>query len=383
MNQARSAWLTAFVCAHVVACSGQFADRPLGGSTSAVEGQKLTGDTPTSPADPSVPVVPAGGVPLPAAEACADPISILDPASGGYQVSRYQGARGKEEVVAVGVYDAYSGGNHSQGSATIRDTRTEPHVLVVSAYEPTRWTITGGGAITKVYVSGYSNQEVIAPAGVIVVNDSGIGKGFACTYEIPDNKGGCGVSLLDYAEKRIGSPVTYFAGRYLAKDFAIKSCTTATTPAAWQAASFDVSKDTTSTCTGEHYVQFNAQYKKWVGAVLCKADEYKLYLSEAKAGPYYPIADSGGHGQDHCELVNPKMRMTNSDTIDASTCAGCDAVSHASWGWPGDVPVYVRANFGEPFVREQWLKWQDPNGNPISPHITSGSYKCGVSIPAL
>ncbi|XP_061195817.1 target of Nesh-SH3-like [Saccostrea echinata] len=35
----------------------------------------------------------------------------------------------------------------------------------------------------------------------------------------------------------------------------------------------------------------------------CNSTRYKLFLSKTVTGTYYNIADTGGNGQDHCELL--------------------------------------------------------------------------------
>jgi hypothetical protein len=319
--------------------------------------------------------------PKPVPQTCADMVSVVDGAPGGGTppISTYQGQLGKEEVVAIGVYTSRAPG------ATIRveDTRMEPHVLLLSAYDAVTWTIGGGGNITRVYLAGYTRQSLVANPAIAVTNDSGDVGGqrnsFSCTYAIPSNGQGCGTQVLEYAQRRIGSPVTFFGGTYAANQFSVKGCAAPTSM--WTKSAFDVSSDVTSGCGGAHYVRFNAQYNKWIGAVLCKPDEYKLYLAEREAGPYHPMADVSGGGDDHCELVNPNMRMRSTDAIDPATCSGCGITAYKPWSWPGDVPVYTRAGFGDPFVLRQWPRSNDGAGNPISSNMTAASYRCGVSIP--
>jgi len=129
-------------------------------------------------------------------------------------------------------------------------------------------------------------------------------------------------------------------------------------------------------------VTFNEAYKMWVGAELCTASSYKLYLGASKGGVFYPISDGGGHGQDHCELVNPTFTLPNDDDITSGTCKDCSVDPYPLWTWPGAKGNYTRSHTDEPFTFEaSWLRWEVPNGQPMTPHMTSRVYECGVSIP--
>ena len=72
------------------------------------------------------------------------------------------------------------------------------------------------------------------------------------------------------------------------------------------------------------------------------------------AGSRWPIADYAGHGQDHCELVNPVSTLPNEDDITSSGCASCS--TGPLFDFIG-VPVYVRAVIGEPFARVTSQFW--------------------------
>ena len=120
---------------------------------------------------------------------------------------------------------------------------------------------------------------------------------------------------------------------------------------------------------GDLWVQQVPPYG-WVGLELCSATRYKIYLGESLDSMFHEIGDFAGHGQDHCELVNPKFRIPNEDDITSGGCNDCN-VQMGPWEDPGPVPVYTRANFGEAFKLQ---KWPDHN------LYTSVWYECGVSI---
>jgi peptidoglycan hydrolase-like protein with peptidoglycan-binding domain len=124
-------------------------------------------------------------------------------------------------------------------------------------------------------------------------------------------------------------------------------------------------------CSGDKYIGYSQKYAAWVGAQLCEDNtKYKLYMSDSENGTYYQIADTGGHGQDHCELVNQSFTIPNDDEITSGTCKTC------SLGAMFDVqnePVYVRSKIGENFTKAQSKYWGE---------LTTKSYSCGVSITA-
>jgi hypothetical protein len=59
-------------------------------------------------------------------------------------------------------------------------------------------------------------------------------------------------------------------------------------PGAWEAYDFTFHPASTS-CAGDRYVRLMPGYNLWVGAILCDADQYKLFLAEEKAGTFYQI----------------------------------------------------------------------------------------------
>lgn len=77
-------------------------------------------------------------------------------------------------VYGVGVYegvypdgDSHSFGYHPQGEITLkmnkRDGQSEDTMLVLTAYEPVQWKLTGDATeyVTRVFLSGYYDQEII------------------------------------------------------------------------------------------------------------------------------------------------------------------------------------------------------------------------------
>lgn len=119
------------------------------------------------------------------------------------------------------------------------------------------------------------------------------------------------------------------------------------------------------------YKRFDAAQGLWVGVVECSSPRgVRLFLSDPAEGDWRPATDGAGHGQDHCELVDPAFRIVNEDDITSGGCASCTAGGLVfSRG-----PVYARDRFGECFVEETAvMDW---------PFLTSVIY-CGVSGATL
>jgi hypothetical protein len=290
-------------------------------------------------------------------------------------------------VLYLGIYESKSGyGQHVTGDAAVSDTLASPHTLVLSSYEATRWTITmaPGSGLSRVIASGYHAQTVsiVGGSGVSLADYSGPGNGPVCGYSYPYNGQGCDTNAaLATASSRAGASVAQMAGCYTASSFTVAGDDCTADPSTWSPVDFDRDDQTSGCKGGARYVKYSSEYGLWIGAELCSADSYKLYLSDRRDGRYAPIADGGGHGQDHCELVNPTFTLPNDDEITSGTCKNCSVTPYDPWSWPGAVPVYVRYKVGDPFTRETWLRWEDPGGEPISPHHTSSQYSCGVRIP--
>ncbi len=126
-------------------------------------------------------------------------------------------------------------------------------------------------------------------------------------------------------------------------------------------------------CTGAKYVRDTTYQGLYVAAVLCETAptaKIKLLLAAAAAGPYREIADTAGHGQDWCELVNPNFTLPNEDDITSGGCPTCEIGSNSR---VAAAPFYARNRFGENFV----LTTSAPVfGTQSSPYV-----KCGVNVP--
>ncbi|XP_041716156.2 fibronectin type III domain-containing protein 1 [Coregonus clupeaformis] len=113
-----------------------------------------------------------------------------------------------------------------------------------------------------------------------------------------------------------------------------------------------------SACKGSQYVK-RTWYRKFVGVVLCNSLRYKIFMGDGLKETFYSIADTFGHGEDHCQFVDSYLDgRTGSPSLSTylPTAQG-----------------YYRSYRQEPV-----------NFGPIgrhTPHPFVGWYECGVPIP--
>ena len=153
--------------------------------------------------------------PAPVAPVCEAGISVRDlEALDASDISRYAAAEtGSPAVHVVGIYE-------SSGSAHVKVERPGRHIVVLSAFEPTEWTVTAGpdARIERVIVNGFHEQKAVAPPGALVENHSGNGKYLAvCARAWRSNEGGCDTAaLVKGVERATGRSITTFTGVYRA-----------------------------------------------------------------------------------------------------------------------------------------------------------------------
>eukprot|EP00063_Salmo_salar_P086122 XP_014060957.1 PREDICTED: fibronectin type III domain-containing protein 1 [Salmo salar] len=113
-----------------------------------------------------------------------------------------------------------------------------------------------------------------------------------------------------------------------------------------------------SACKGSQYVK-RTWYRKFVGVVLCNSLRYKIFMGDGLKEMFYSVADTFGHGEDHCQFVDSYLDgRTGSPSLSTylPTAQG-----------------YYRSYRQEPV-----------NFGPIgrrTPHPFVGWYECGVPIP--
>lgn len=294
---------------------------------------------------------------------------------------------GKPEVHVIGVYEAHGnhgGNNHPPGDAQVKIDRPGEHSLVLSAYEPVNWHVTlGTGArLTSVSLIGYQAQNVD-------LSNVPVKRGQGCGYSYPYNGEGCNTDeLLATAKELAGADLTTFHGCYQASSWTLNADGSASSNCntsagyqvdeliagcsgggsyKWEKADFQTHSP--AACTGERFLRRDEKYGVFVGAVLCgDSRHYKLYMSASRTAPFLEVADYAGHGQDHCELVNPEFKIPNEDDIQSGGCTDCSVGPVID---VDGVPVYARANFGQPFERVTARFWAD---------LTNPVYSCGVAI---
>lgn len=128
-------------------------------------------------------------------------------------------------------------------------------------------------------------------------------------------------------------------------------------------------------CSGTEKVFLNSKYNKWVKVVLCSPSRFDILMSEAETGPFYKVGDTGGHGQDHCELVNNSFStLSSDDDVKSGNCPTCTV---AGAGSVTNLPeifgknIYSRSRMGEQFALGAATSW--------GIH-TSCWYECGVNF---
>lgn len=127
------------------------------------------------------------------------------------------------EVHVFGTYETVTSRGfreHRRGTVTVNLERTAPQVLVLSAYEPTRWVIAPapGAQLRAVIVSGYHAHQVEAPRSARIINLSGDGRYLAASGNPGDGSGLAdnAAGLIAGVEGYLGAPVSSYHGCYRA-----------------------------------------------------------------------------------------------------------------------------------------------------------------------
>ncbi|XP_051510352.1 fibronectin type III domain-containing protein 1-like isoform X2 [Myxocyprinus asiaticus] len=113
-----------------------------------------------------------------------------------------------------------------------------------------------------------------------------------------------------------------------------------------------------SSCKGSQFVK-RTWYRKFVGVVLCNSLRYKIFMGDGLRETFFSIADSFGHGEDHCQFVDSHLDGRTGPhnlSLHLSTAQG-----------------YYRSDRQQP-VNFGAIGRRTPN-----PFV--GWYECGVPIP--
>ncbi|XP_072032084.1 uncharacterized protein [Amphiura filiformis] len=295
---------------------------------------------------------------------------------------------------SIHVLSVYEGNSHTRPpSAGNMDVTLEtdspsnkPVVLVLASYEPVRWILNVPDIIVIdeiILISYYIDDSSVDWSGtpradVPITGSSSIPRGYGS-----DSGGGNTAGLLKHIRDNYG-PVNSFTGTYRADSWTL-DISYGNTPHihsppggggspvdlnpginsdTWTLRSFRYDNNWND-CDGLQYVKSTGyDVGAYVGVVLCSSTRYKIFLNDDLHSNFRNIADSSGHGQDHCELVGSQ------DNAQVT-------LGNEFWSSPSSVGYY-RSHRGEDFqtgnigggIGENWtgkfyVKW----------------YECGVSIP--
>jgi hypothetical protein len=123
-------------------------------------------------------------------------------------------------------------------------------------------------------------------------------------------------------------------------------------------------------CFGDQYVAYLEGHQLYLGVQLCGAPTtYRLYLSANENGMFLPATDTAGHGQDHCELLNPSFTAPNEDDITSGGCASCTISQN--------LPIEYQPAFHRGYADECFEPIQSTG---VWSYQTS-QLSCGVSVP--
>jgi hypothetical protein len=143
--------------------------------------------------------------------------------SSGSLPSVYDGpCGGRAELHIVGQYQP-----DADGSVEVTVSRSGiPVILSLTSYEPTVWNVVAAPdtVIERVILDGYNAQSVVGlPPGTPVLDRSGPGRGVACAYEWPRDRGGCDTErLVESLRRETGLEPSSFAGCYEGSRYTIR-----------------------------------------------------------------------------------------------------------------------------------------------------------------
>ena len=120
------------------------------------------------------------------------------------------------KVSVIGVYEGTQSTPGSRtGSVRVNVTPgNTPLVLVLSSYEPVRWTVnTGGRKISAILLSSYGESSVISPGALQILK---IGSTYAYKMDSPEYG-----KLKQDVARYVANPVQSFQGSYKGQDFSV------------------------------------------------------------------------------------------------------------------------------------------------------------------
>ncbi|MEE2751652.1 MAG: putative metal-binding motif-containing protein [Myxococcota bacterium] len=157
---------------------------------------------------------------------CGEPSVNTGDCGGGQVWSYVDPAATAPELHIVGVYNAHQ---NASGNVVVNVNRQTQMTLVLSAYDPTSWTVNvaSGVQIDTILVNGYHSQTVSAPSSIPVetrsYDQTGTNFGNYCGYSLPYAGGGCDTNILiSGVENYVGQSMTSFTGCYSGIEFTVE-----------------------------------------------------------------------------------------------------------------------------------------------------------------
>ena len=149
--------------------------------------------------------------------------------SGTRANSTLRGVADDAVVHAVGVYEGELPGGerrgfreHKQGEVTVNVGGSGRAILVLTAYEPVKWTVRPRGVfIDQILLFGYYDQEVVAPPGSKVFTNLATAAGSSRIHAYKKDKNHN--QLQAVVREITGKEIDTFQGKYRAGSFQVNS----------------------------------------------------------------------------------------------------------------------------------------------------------------
>lgn len=323
-----------------------------------------------------------------------DPTNSATPMSSRSGEPTVYSCEGNQGSTAdVHVLGVYEGNVHTRPPTagtmnvivTASPALTRPVILVFSNYEPVNWVLDLPATLNvqKVILFAYYGDlsSVTVAPGVsqtltVEKRPRSAPRGYG-----KDSGGGNTAGMLRQLSEDYGA-VTSFAGTYRADSWSwplplgistggtgteeVTSSVEVTTDA-WTEYDFRYQNNWNS-CHSAKYVRkrpvSDDAVGKYVGAVLCTNNRYKLFLSDSLDSEFLNIADTSGHGSDHCEFVGASS--SGDFNLDNNFWHSPSATGYYRSGWGDDMQLgTIGGGMGPAWTGRYYPKW----------------YECGVSIP--
>lgn len=301
----------------------------------------------------------------------------------------------------VHILAVYEGNRHTRPptagtmnvNITSSSSTSRPVVLVFANFEPVVWVVNFPRSLSVVkvilisyyvHLSDVTFAEDIDPLPPVEKKPRSMPRGYG-----KDRGGGNTAGMMARLSETYGS-ITSFAGTYRAVSWnwtlpvghqssEVSSEAEGASGPSSGTSSADVNADTWTefsfrsdnswnSCRGSKYVRrreiADGEIGQYIGVALCSNTRYKLFLSDDLEDTFKNIADTSGHGQDHCEFVGAPP--DGDFTLDSSFWYSPSTTGYyrSRWGDPMHEGV-IGGGMGSSWTGRYYPKW----------------YECGVSIP--